>query len=139
MEGPVCPGTELKYLCESDDSTAAYTLWGVPYGECNASNLPDSILLIRTSYFNLCAKSNGTCGRFTATNTMSSNKTFCTSSLLTLVASVDMNGKVIQCSTYAFGLLSLINATIRIESTYFTEHACNYCLLCNPVTSMSNS
>lgn len=119
----MCPGTELKYLCESDDPAALYTIWKLPRGECNATNLnllSDGIRLLRTNNPIACANVSGTCGRFIATNTgLSTDRTYCTSSVLTVKTSVDMDGSEITCIAYVFGqaFTSSISAIIQIAST----------------------
>ena len=95
----ICPNTVVTYTCTITRGTpAGYTDWILPNGTCPTSAFRDKIRLSHYVSGFCAALATSTCGPYRASSILSSDPTYCLSSILTVNITAAMNGSTVMCN-----------------------------------------
>ena len=122
--GPFCPNTIVQYMCNIS-VPLTFTRWPIPVQQCGGVNTT-SLLLPQASGI-YCGIRTVTCGPFMASNVPPNGDIQCTSSMLSVIITSDLNGTLITCYNSDTNTQYLIgSATILVlcKLPYGILHGC---------------
>ena len=93
------PNTVVNYTCTITSGTpAGLTDWALPTGTCPTNAFPDKIRLSQFVSGQCAAQLTSICGPYRAYSILSSDPTYCLSSILTVNITAAMNGSTVMCN-----------------------------------------
>ena len=93
---PLCPNTIVQYMCNIS-VPRVFTRWTVPVQSCGGTNT--TLLLLRQSAQSNCGSQSILCGQFRASNVPPVGDTPCTSSILRVNVTQELQGASITCNS----------------------------------------
>ena len=118
VSAQTCPNATLKVTCTTP-SVGLTIIWALPPGYCAT----DNIVLSRSAGTN-CGNKNDTCGPFVATSLFSPSAQACTSSVLSVVATPQLNGTNVSCyskNNLQYNYTISLTGTFTVPSSQFND------------------
>ena len=92
--GPFCPNTIVQYMCNIS-VPLTFTRWTIPVQQCGGVNTTS--LLLRQTAQSSCGSQSLQCGLFEASNIPPVGDIPCTSSILSVNITSELNGSSVTC------------------------------------------